>query len=336
MSKIRTLTRDIPAADAGTILPHEHIFLNLMPEYRANGLLNDIETAVTEVGAFAAAGGGAIVELTVGKLASGSVGQRDHGDVLDLEPDPYTGSRPAANVRALQEVSERTGVHIIAGTGHYREPYLDKDWFDRTSVDQIAEHMSADIEEGISGTGLRAGVIGEIGSDRWYVSAAEERSFRAAARAHRRTGVTITTHTARWPRLADAQLALLHEEGVAPEKIIIGHIDTVPDPAHAMEMARRGVFVQFDTFATCVRGGAAHRPSLERRLTSIVELIRAGHRDQILVSHDVCLDTSLSCNGGSGYTFLLEAGQEALLGAGLTQEDIEQITRVNPQRALSF
>jgi hypothetical protein len=76
---------------------------------------------------------------------------------------------------------------------------------------------------------LRAGVIGEIGADRWYVSAAEERSFRAAARAHLRTGLTISTHAARWP-VGLEQLRLLTEEGADPRRVIIGHADSVPLP----------------------------------------------------------------------------------------------------------
>lgn len=337
MSKIRTLKADIPPASAGTILPHEHVLINMLRDYRsAGGLLIDVETMTSEVAAFAAAGGGTIVDLTVGELAAGTVGQRGYGDAADLEPDPGTYSRPAANVRALHEISNRTGIHIVVGTGHYRDPYLDKDWFDRHSVDRIAEYLIRDIEEGFADTGLRAGVIGEIGSDRWYVSAAEERSFRAAARAHHRTGATITTHSNHWASQVDAQLALLHEEDVPPEKIIIGHVDLVADADHAMEMARRGVYVQFDYFADCVQGGVVNRQSLKQRVNSVLKLIRAGYRDQILVSHDVALESSLQINGGTGFTFLLEAGKEAFLEAGLTEEDFDHITRTNSQRALSF
>ncbi len=100
---------------------------------------------------------------------------------------------------ALRRVSQATGISIVMGCGHYRDPYLDRDWFDRTPVEAIADELVRDITEGVRGTGIRAGVIGEIGADRGFISAAEERSFRAAARAHLRTGLTISTHAARWP-----------------------------------------------------------------------------------------------------------------------------------------
>src|SRR6478609_5457867 len=117
----------------------------------------------------------------------------------------------------------------------------------RTLVDVttggLADVIVRDIEEGTDG--VRAGIIGEIGCDR-FVSALEERSFRAAARAHRRTGLTITTHAARWP-VGTAQLDLLVEEGVDPSRVVIGHCDMVPDHDYHLTLARRGAWVQFDT-----------------------------------------------------------------------------------------
>ncbi|RYE40459.1 MAG: hypothetical protein EOP24_40765 [Hyphomicrobiales bacterium] len=332
--KIRTVTGDIDTDEAGVVLPHEHLFINLMPEYRGAGLVNDVDQAVDEVVRFRDAGGGTIVDLTVGQLATGSVG-RNVGRLRNNEIDGVTGSRPAANIQALQEVSRRSGVSVVAGTGHYREPYLDKDWFDRTSVDEIAEFIVADIEEGFPGTDARAGIIGEIGADKWFISAAEERSFRAAARAHRRTGITITTHAARWASVGWAQLKLLSSEQVPPDRIILGHVDTVPDGDYPLAMAKQGVYVQFDTFYQCVRGGEIHRPSLDRRIQLIVELAAAGYLKQVLLSQDVCLDGHLSINGGTGYSFILTHVVDELVSAGLSKDEVNMLLVSNPQRALA-
>ncbi|MBA2275673.1 MAG: phosphotriesterase, partial [Chloroflexi bacterium] len=194
-SSVTTVRGPIPAEELGVTLPHEHIFIDLMREYRGDGLLHDPALASHEAAAFAAAGGGTIVDVT-------SIG---------------LGRQPTA----LRAVSEATGVHIVMGTGYYREPYLDRPAVDRRTVDELAEEIVRDIEEGVEGSDVRAGVIGEIACDRWLTSA-EERCFRAAARAHRRTGLTITTHAARWP-VGLAQLDLLAEEGVDPRRVIIGH-----------------------------------------------------------------------------------------------------------------
>ncbi len=107
------------------------------------------------------------------------------------------------------------------GTGWYRDPFLDRQYFETHSTDEIAADIVRDIEVGVADTGVRAGVIGEIACDR-VITPAEERSFRAAARAHLRTGATISTHAARWP-IGHAQLDILCQEGVDPGRVIIGH-----------------------------------------------------------------------------------------------------------------
>ena len=189
MQQVMSVTGPVDAAELGVVMPHEHVFANLLREYRGTGLLNDEYLAATELTALRAAGGGALVDLTLDEI----------------------GRDPAA----LRRAAEAAGVTIIMGCGHYRDPYLDRDWFDRHPVDAIADEIVSDIEDGVRDTGVRAGIIGEIGADKWYVSAAEERSLRAAARAHLRTGLTISTHAARWP-VGLEQLALLRAEGRGP------------------------------------------------------------------------------------------------------------------------
>src|SRR5579875_407593 len=190
---VMSVTGPVSASDLGVILPHEHVFADLVREYRGNGLLNDEHLARAELEGFRAAGGSTLVDLTLDEI----------------------GRDPAA----LRRAAEATGVTIVMGCGHYRDPYLNRDWFDRHTVDEIAEEIVRDIEEGVRGTGVRAGIIGEIGADRAYISAAEERSFRAAARAHLRTGLTVSTHAARWP-VGTEQLRLLGEEGVDPRRAV--------------------------------------------------------------------------------------------------------------------
>jgi predicted metal-dependent phosphotriesterase family hydrolase len=190
VATVMTVTGPVEAAKLGVTLPHEHLFIDVLREYRGDGLLNDGALAIEEVAAYRAAGGRSIVDVT-------SVG-------LGRAPE------------ALRRVSEATGVHIIMGSGHYREPYLDLARINRMTVDDLATEIVEDLEVGVDGSGIRAGIIGEIACDRW-ITAAEERCFRAAARAHRRTGATITTHAARWP-VGIRQLDLLAEEGVDPRR----------------------------------------------------------------------------------------------------------------------
>jgi predicted metal-dependent phosphotriesterase family hydrolase len=298
---VTTVQGPVAAVDLGVTLPHEHLFIDLLREYRATGLLHDEVLAIREVGAFRAAGGTTIVDCT-----SEGLGR-----------DPL----------ALRRVSEATGVHIVMGSGHYRRPYLDEAAIDRLSVDQLAAAIIRDVTEGVGDTGIRAGIIGEIGCDR-YIGALEERVFRAAARAHRQTGVTITTHAARWP-VGEAQLDLLAEEGVDPGRVIIGHCDMVPDPAYHERLARRGAWVEFDT----VQG--VNEWDTQRRLGWIRALVESGLGHRLLLSHDVCLTTDLAAYGGPGYSYLLTGFREQLLGAGFDAAALTMLFTDNPRRAVA-
>lgn len=299
---VMTVTGPVKADDLGIVLPHEHVFIDLVREYRGNGLLNDEHLARLELGALRVAGGTTLVDLTLDEI----------------------GRDPAA----LRRVSEATGVSIVMGCGHYRDPYLDRDWFDRNGADAIADELVRDITEGVRGTGVRAGIIGEIGADRRYISAAEERSFRAAARAHRRTGLTISTHAARWPVGLD-QLTLLTREGVDPRRVIIGHTDSVPIPEYHLALARQGCYVSLDGIGT----GSPY--DTDRAVEYVLDLVRAGFGAQVLLSHDVCLRDHLRATGGCGYAYLLTNFLPLLTAAGLDDEQVRGFVTDNPRAALT-
>ena len=332
---VTTVTGDVSATELGVTLPHEHLFINLMRDYRLAGLLNDPDLMAEELEPFKAAGGSTIVDVTTAEISRGA-----NGTMLDDEADRDMrfdeGTRSRANVAALLELSQRTGVSVVAGTGHYRDPYLDRDWIARMSVGRIAAQIVRDIDEGFPDSAVRAGVIGEVGADKWYISATEERCFRAAAHAHahRRTGTTITTHATRWPVGLD-QVDLLLSEDVDPHCIIIGHTDTVPDPEYPVRLARRGVYVQLDLFFECMKGGRINEAALSRRVDTIMRLVQEGFEDKILLSHDICLKDSLVSGGGLGFAFLLTHVARWLEKAGLEPELVRHFLADNPQAALS-
>lgn len=299
---VMTVSGEIAAERLGVTLPHEHLFADLLREYRSSGFLSDEDLAATELRRFAEAGGGTLVDLTT----------------VEIGRDP----------EALRRVSVATGVHVVMGCGHYRDPYLDRAWFDRTPVDRIAAEMIEEITDGIGPDRIRPGVIGEIGCDQGYLSAAEERSFRAAARAHLETGLAISTHAARKP-VGLAQLAILDHEGVDPRRVVVGHCDTVPSPAYHLELAKRGCFVQMD-------GLGSDGPYYEERTLGYVErLAAAGHLGQILLSHDNFLPQHLHAHGGTGYDHLLVSVVPALRGRGFSEDEVRTLLVDNPRRALT-
>lgn len=300
---IQSVLGPIEPSELGVTLPHEHLLSNLTREYRGEGLLNDPNLMVQELLEYKKIGGSSVVDCT-------SVG---------LGRDPVR----------LRDVSSRSGVAVVMGAGFYRDPYLEPDWVDRRTVEEVAERIVNDLEVGVDDTEVRAGVIGEVGADKWYVSAVEERSLRAAARAQRRTGVAITTHAARWP-VGLAQLEIFLAEGVDPRRVIIGHCDTVPDPDYHLRLAQQGCYVQFDTIGL-------HRSDydLDNRVSFVRNLIDNGYGAQILISHDICLRTALRATGGAGFAFINDAFLPRLREAGVDDGQIKQITVDNVARALT-
>lgn len=328
MKPVMTSTGPIDPASMGVTLMHEHLLLNLTSEYRATGLLNNQPAITEEVGAFKRAGGSTIVELTPAELTIG--GSPDPHGYVTGTPDNDFGwaSRTPSSMRAINEISEATGINVVLGTGHYRDPYLNSGWVDTHTVNQIADSLVSDLTVGISGTTIKAGIIGEIGADKWYISSREERSFRAAARAQRETGAALTTHAARWP-VGIPQLDLLEEESVNLTRVIIGHCNSVAIPKYHREIAERGAYVQFDL----IRNESTHQNATD--VGYVQELIAAGFTDRILLSQDVCTTSQLKTNGGCGYVFVISEFTELLKAAGVSDNDIDTILIDNPRRALT-
>jgi phosphotriesterase-related protein len=303
MREVMTVLGPVAAQDLGIVLPHEHLLLDLSRVTRnADHLLNEPALAVAEVTAFRDAGGRTIVDVTTRGL------KRDH--------------------LAVTAIARETGLNIVMGAGWYRESFYDRS-IDERSTDAIADEIVTDLTEGMDGSDIRCGVIGEIGVDWGYISPAEERVHRAAARAHLRTGVTITTHGVRSPVGLD-QLDLLEEEGVDPKTVVVGHCDFYPFPEYHAAVARPGAFVQFDSI-----GRGFFDWDIGQRVTWVMNLVRAGHLRQILLSHDVCMKPHLKAYGGQGYDYVPTQFAARLVAAGLDPAEVRVMLIDNPRDALA-
>jgi phosphotriesterase-related protein len=302
METVMTVTGPVRADQLGFTLIHEHLFLDLMKDaWLGNNILNDPELAYLEVMRYKAAGGVTLVDQT------------NRG----LEQDPL----------AVRRIAERTGLNIVLGCGWYREPYY-QPYLYRWKTDQIAEQMVRDLTEGIDGTGVRAGIIGEIGAHFTWVSPAEERMLRAAARAHRKTGVTITLHATRAPVGLD-QLDILEQEGVDPRRVVVGHAHSYPYHEYHAAIARRGAFFSFDRMGVTV-------PYERQKVVRLIkEALDAGLIRHLLLSHDVCYKSDYVEYGGLGYAFISTGLLPILREIGVTDEQFYQIMVDNPRRALT-
>jgi phosphotriesterase-related protein len=186
---------------------------------------------------------------------------------------------------------------------------------------------------GVGDTGVRIGILGEIGTDKPWVAPVEERVFRAVARASRRTGLAISTHAAQ-SAVGALQLQILEEEGADPGRIVIGHADSYPRLDHYLGLLERGASIEFDFL------GMAFEPTEKygeaRVVELLLELLSRGYADRILLSQDVCHNSQLRRYEGNGYTYLQTTFLPRLRERGVGQAEIDQMTLHNPRRVLTI
>lgn len=302
---IRTVQGDILPEQLGICQMHEHL-LGAPPEPYASldpDLVMDSPKAATrEMQLFHEAGGGGIVEMTP----------------IDYNRDPA----------GLRKISTTTGVHIVAATGFLKDKFC-RAWVADKSVDELADWFSRDIEHGIDDTGVRAGVV-KAASSKNEITPAEEKVFKAAAKTSLATGVLISTHTEAGT-MALEQIDLLTAAGVAPNRLLIGHLDRNLDWDLHKQIAERGVYMGYDHI-----GKEKYAPD-SRRIEFIKSLIEMGKQTQLLMSCDLARKSympSYGTGGGPGFTYLLWRFVPWLRQNGVSEYDLQTVLVKNPAQAL--
>jgi phosphotriesterase-related protein len=308
---VRTVLGDVPAGALGFTLPHEHTQCTL---WEIQGrwdyweLTKDVALIEPELVRYRDLGGTCLADLTLDGI----------------------GRDPAW----LADLARRTGLAIAMGAGWYRTAYYPVELrVDRRTVDDLADELVAEFETGVRGTGVRPGILGEIGTDKPWMTALEERVHRAVARASRRTGMAISTHAVLSP-VGLVQLRVFEEEGVDPARVVIGHADSYPRLDHYLEICRRGANLEFDFL------GMAFTP-MERKdepktIRRLLELIDAGYADRVLLSQDVCHNSQLVHYEGNGYGYIQSTLLPRLRKAGVDEPTIRRLTVENPRRILAI
>lgn len=336
----QTVTGAVPASGLGRTLMHEHILCDLRdpatredgtqwPEITmenrfqinyfqnrnpANMLLDEDNVAVRDLKLFHEAGGGAIVELTIG----------------GLRPQP----------ERLAAIAAEAGVNIIIGAGYYVDAYLPKA-IRNVDIDALQSIMSSQLSDGAWGSDVRAGIIGEIGCS-WPLLPSECRMLAAAARTQRASGAAITIHPGRNPD-APGQIAdILVAAGADPSRTIIGHMDrTIFDRDRLVDLFKQGFVLEWDFFGIetsqyWMAGEDLDLPTDAMRLDLIGDLMSLGYGEQITISHDICTKTRLAAYGGHGYVHLIGNIVPMMLRRGYHEDDIDQLLTKTPARLLGF
>jgi predicted metal-dependent phosphotriesterase family hydrolase len=303
---VQTVDGPVAPDELGFTLTHEHVFLEMWATDGQGfvGQTRDEDVLAAELAAFRAAGGSCLVDQT-----PGGAGRDPHG---------------------LRRISARTGLNIVTGCGWYTEPYYPPgDDLGRRSTAEIAGALIAEITGGLGDTGVRPGIIGEIGVNQGWISALEERVHRAAARAQIATGLPLATHTL-YHSSGAAQMALFDEEGVDPARVCVGHCDTFPSLEYCLSIARWGGYVSIDNL------GHQAGDHEDRVREVVLGLLEAGLQQRVLLSQDVGQVAELRSRGGRGYTYVIETFLPSLRAAGVDERTIETITVDNPRRWLTI
>ncbi len=338
---VMTVLGEIAPEAMGITAPHEHIFVDcrkvfdecrqLAPEnlseqkvditnlgilrrnHRAlkdNLRLSEPEVARRELREFKKAGGGTIVELSTAGM----------------------GRAPLK----LRELARELGINIIASCGFYKEKFY-PDHIGKMSERELAGLMIDEIQNGIDGTDIRAGVIGEIGTSR-EISGREKTVLKAAAAAQAATGVALSIHLDPWARLGLEALDIAARAGADVRRTVICHVDAEIDLDYCIALAKRGAMIEFDNFGKEYSGdltGLTFARDTER-VRSVRKMIDLGFINNLLVSTDVCLKTDTRSYGGWGYDHILTNMVPVMLKNGITREHLQTIMAENPQRLFNI
>lgn len=313
MATVNSVLGPLDTDDLGFTLTHEHLFTasagiqQTFPE-----LFGDFDKLREQV------------EWSLNEARDGGVKTIVDLSTMDLGRD----------IRFVKEMSERTGVQIIAATGIWRD--IPRALWLR-SPDEIAELFVREIEVGIEGTGVKAGVI-KVANDMGGVTREGEIILRAAARAAKQTGVRISTHTYAPERVGEQQVAIFEDEGFDLNRVYVGHSNDTTDLEYLLGLVKRGVWLGLDRHQTSSPIG----PDAEGRTQTLAALVKAGVGDRVMVSHDWGVlgvsrtSDPLTSRGYNpdGWLFAKRRVFPRLLELGITQAQVDALNNDNPRRFL--
>jgi len=311
MPQIPSVLGPLDTSNLGFTLMHEHLLVSPPATLRDYPELlgpDPLERAVTSLKAAKAGGVDTIVDLTT----------------LDL----------GRNVEFLADAALRSGVNIIASTGWWLDYPR---WFEGVSADQLADLFVREIEKGIAGTDIKAGLL-KSASDLGGVTTGAETVLRAVARAHHRTGTPIVLHSYAPGRVAFEQLAILKQENVPLSRVKIDHCNDTTDVEYLLKLLDQGCYLGLDRYP-----GRLVSPTARTR--TLKALIDAGHADRLCPSHDhitvwveaehpmISKEDRLKANP-YGYLYMKKSVFPELLEMGVSQKVIDRLCVVGPRKFL--
>ena len=338
--KVQTVLGPISPDKLGVTMTHEHLlidysFMHPVPaEASAKGLyykpvsmetiglirhygmkvvdnprLLDVDTAIEEAMLYKQYGGNSLVDAT-------SIG---------IARDPI----------GLARISRATGLNVIMGGSHYVHQAHPPD-MDSRSEDDLVEQIVRDITEGVDDTGIKTGVIGEVGCS-WPLTDNERKVLRASGRAQRITGAPVLIHPGSDDQGPLEIIEVLSEAGADLGQTIIGHLERAVAKLDVLkQIAESGCYLEWDLFGKEESHFSRNTPNDAARMDYIASMSAQGYGDKIVIAQDICDKNRLLKYGGHGYFYILAHIVPRMRARGFSQDAIDKILVENPKRALTF
>jgi phosphotriesterase-related protein len=342
--RVQTVLGAIGPEAMGVTLPHEHLLIDFKVMFSEPAAASDKARAAEPV---SLANLGWVrqhfnanldnLRLTDERVAIDEIRLfKDAGGATVIDPTPPSLARDPL---ALARIARATGLHVVMGSGYYVAASHPAD-MDERSVDDLAREMIADVTTGPGDTGVRAGLLGEIGTTYpWTPN--EQKVLRAAVIAQRETGAPLMIHPGRHPAMPMELAQFVRAEGGDVARTIMCHIDrTIADVRAVIELARTGIWLEYDLFGL-ENSYYPYNPSFDMpndggRMAHVLALIEGGFGDRLLLSHDIAYKTSLVKYGGYGYHHLLVNVVPRLRRKGIDDAGLRQLLVDNPKHAFAF
>ena len=343
---VTTLMGEVDKSVLGIVLPHEHSAFGLsdfLTKYddwemdhiynseislenhglltrnpyavRDNAIMNCPDVLIDEVFQFRKAGGSTWVDLS---------GRRNHH---------------SRNIRFTYEIALKTGLHVVAGTSFGFDQNMCR-LVDTGTLQDLVDLMMRDITEGIDDTPFKAGVIGEIGTDK-VITDREKKALEASCIAQKQCGLGMQIHAYLYNREGLNVVDFVKKQGVDLQRVCINHVDVALDMEYIYKLLDQGVYIEFDNIGKEFYCDSRLRNWLEgrfaydlERINALKEIIDRGYIKQILLSNDLCLKSMMHKFGGWGYDHLLTNFYPMMLDCGITKDQAMTMMVDNPANFL--
>ena len=303
MKKLVTTLGNLTAEQAGMILPHEHVFVDLRTPDQAGYAQAETRDVIRLMGPFLR-----------------EAREKGVGVIVDCGP-VGVGRR----VDILKAVSRAEGYPLVVPAGVYREPWIPA-WVLEADEKQLEEWMTGELTRDVEGTAVQAGFV-KLSAGDDGITDQESKILRAAARSAKKVDAVIGSHTIR-ARVVRDQLDIIEKAGYSPDRFIWIHTQAEPDFRLHLEMAQRGAWIEYD--------GIGGGPD-DKYIELIQRMLDAGFEKQLLLSQDRGWYDPVKPLGGKPkpYTYLADVFLPKLMEAGIGPDKIGRLTRENPFRAFA-